>query len=259
MKFSLLTHRIAHSWDLPTLIDAAGRIGFSGLEFRVEEGGGHRVELERTRLERREIRERIEDALLEVVSVTTGSRLDYPNPDERAKSVDHIKSYVDLAADLGCGRIRVFGNNIPDGVSRQECVQYVGESLRTLGEYAQPAGVDVLLEMHGQFNYWAFARGAVEIADHPNVAILYNCDKHDPIAGSISSVYSHVRGWIRHIHMHDFTSGYPYPELFALLKRDGYDGYLSPELPWDKPSPEQYLALYATLYRQWTDAAEGRR
>lgn len=257
MKLSLLTHRIAHSWNLKELIDVANRLGYAGLEFRVEENGGHGVELERTSAERKEIREQIEDACLEVAGLGTGSRLDWPDRDKRAEVVEHLKQYVELAADLGCGRIRVFGNNIPPGVERRDCINYVAESLRELGEFAQPAGVDVLLEMHGQFNFWGFSRTAVEIADHPNVALLYNCDKSDPAAGSISAIYDRVRSWIRHVHMHDLTSGYPYRELLGLLVRDGYSGYLSPELPWDSPTPEQYLGLYTTLWRAWAADAIG--
>lgn len=255
MKLSLLTHQIASSWDLPTLIDVAKRLGYAGLEFRVEENGGHGVELERTAAERREIRNRIEDAYLEVANIGTGSRLDYADSEQRAKTVDHLKHYVELAADLGCGRIRVFGNDVPDGVDRRDCVAYIGDSLRILGEFAEPVGVDILLEMHGQFNYWGFARGAVEAADHPRVALLYNCDKRDPSARSISAIYNRVRGLVRHIHLHDLTTGYPYQELFGLLIRDNYEGYIAPELPFRNPTAEQYLTLYTTLVKQWAHNA----
>lgn len=252
MKLSLLTHRIAHGWDLPTIIEVSQRLGFAGVEFRVEEKGSqHGVELERTAAERREIRERIEDAYLEVAGIGTGSRLDSPDPARRREVMDHLKRYVELASDLGCGRIRIFGNDIPEGVARHDCVAYVGESLRELAEFADPAGVDVLLEMHGQFNYWGFARDAVVAADHPRAGILYNCDRLDMVGGSVRPTYRRVRKWIRHVHMHDLASGYPYAELFALLAEDGYDGYLSPELPKENPTPERYLALYTALFNAW--------
>jgi hydroxypyruvate isomerase len=152
---------------------------------------------------------------------------------------------------LGCGRIRVFGNDLPAGVRRDDCVRYVGDSLRVLGESAAPYGVDVLLEMHGQFNYWGFARAAVANAAHPRVALVYNCDARDIGGGSVAATYSHVRQWIRHVHLHELGHGYPYPELFALLGADGYDGYLSAELEVEQPSAEQFLALYAALCRAW--------
>jgi sugar phosphate isomerase/epimerase len=62
-----------------------------------------------------------------------------------------------------------------------------------------------------------------------------------------------VRDLVRHIHMHDFSGAYPYPELFDLLRADGYSGYLSSEIEMANPIPtaEQYLAMYSALFRAW--------
>ena len=76
-------------------------------------------------------------------------------------------------------------------------MKYVGQSLRTLGEFDAPYGVDVLLELHDQFRYWGYARGAVEIANHPNVALVYNCEQADIVGGSVASTYDRVRKWVR--------------------------------------------------------------
>ncbi len=251
MKLCLLTYNMARTWSLPKIVEFSKAAGFAGVEFRVEASHEHGVELERTKAERREIRDRIEDAYLEVACIGTSSRFEFPEPEKRQAQIDRTKGYVELAADLACSRIRVFGNIIPAGVRRDDCVRYVGESLRALGEFAEPYGVDVLLEMHGQFNYFGFSRAAVEIADHPRVAIVYNCDPRDIIAGSIAATYSQVRDWIRHVHMHEFTGVYPYPELFELLEEDGYDGYLSSEVDDKEATNETYLKTYAALFRAW--------
>lgn len=251
MKLALLTYNMARRWNLAKITEVARASGFAGVEFRAEAEHEHGVELERTKPERREIRDRIEDAYLEVACIGTSSRFESPDPAQRQAMIDRTKQYVELAADVGCRRIRVFGNIIPEGVRRDDCVRYVGDSLRTVGEFAGPFGVDVLLEMHGQFNYWGFARTAVEIADHPRIALVYNCDSRDLVGGSAAVTYSQVRAWIRHVHMHEFTRGYPYSEIFSLLKADGYTGYFSSELGEENPTPEQYLAMYAALFRAW--------
>ncbi|MFH1086315.1 MAG: sugar phosphate isomerase/epimerase family protein [Chloroflexota bacterium] len=251
MKLSLLTYLIAKSWDLDHILKMARRCGFAGIELRTEAGHAHGVELERTPAERRAIRDRVEDAYLELVGLGTGCRYESPNPAERQAMVDRTKRYIELANDLGSTRVRVFGNIIPAGVRRDDCVGWVGESLRTLGEFGESLGVDVLLEMHGQFNYYGFARAAVEIADHPNVALVYNCDTRDMVGGSVAAVYSQVRDLIRHVHMHEFLGPYPYPELIGLLDADGYDGYFSSEIEVERPTPEHYLAVYASLFRAW--------
>lgn len=255
VKLCILTYDLARDWSLAKLIDAARAFGFAGLEFRTEQDHGHSVELERTKAERREIRDRVEDAFLEVACLGTSSRFESPDHAERQAVIERTKGFVELAADLGCKRIRVFGNNIPKEVARDECVRYVGESLRQLGEFSEPFGVDVLLEMHGQFRYWGYARAAVEIADHPRVALVHNCEDSDIVGGSVAASYSQVRKWIRHVHLHSVNGPrfgiFPYPELFALLKADGYDGYLSSEIEIRTPTAEDYLEAYAHLMRAW--------
>jgi sugar phosphate isomerase/epimerase len=252
MKFCLLTYELASVWTLEELIRIARACGFSGLEFRAEEGHGHGVELERTPVERREIRGRIEDAYLEGVGIGTSSHFDSPDRAERAANVERTKKYIKLAADVGCRRVRVFGNDFPAGVTRGDCVAYVAECLHSLGEFAEPHGVDVLLEMHGQFNYWGFSRAAVELADHARIGLVYNADPRDVVAGSVASTYSQVRTHIRHVHLHSLTDGYPYPELLGLLAADGYTGYLSSEVEGKSdPTREQYFAMYATVLRAW--------
>ncbi|NPV09991.1 MAG: sugar phosphate isomerase/epimerase [Anaerolineae bacterium] len=251
MKLALLTYNLAKTWDLDRIINAARAYGFAGIEFRAEANHAHGVELERTAGERREILNRLQDAYLEVACIGTSSRFENPDPAERQKMIDRTKRYIELASDLSCERIRVFGNDIPQGADRDDVVQYVGESLAELGEFAEPYDVDVLLEMHGQFNYWGFSRTAVEIADHPNVGLVYNCDPRDLVAGSVEATYSRVREWIRHVHMHAFVGPFPYPELFDLLQADGYEGYCSSEVDQEVPTVEHFLGMYANLFRAW--------
>lgn len=259
MKLSLLTYNMARSWELPKVIEMARQGGFAGIEFRAEANHKHGVELDTTAEQRREIRDRIQDAYLEVSCIGLSSRFDTPNEAKRREVVDRTKQYVDLAAAVGCKRLRVFGNDMPkQGVEegsappdRSAVLSYVADALLDIAGYAEPRGVDVLLEMHGQFNYWHFARTAVETAGHPRLGLVYNCDIRDQVAGSVAATYERVRHLIRHVHMHAFTRGYPYPELFALLQRDGYTGYLSSEIDAEVPTAEDYLLMYGQLFRAW--------
>ena len=118
-------------------------------------------------------------------------------------------------------------------------------------EFADPYGVDVLLEMHGQFNYWGFARAAVELAGHPRVGSSTTATCATWSAARSPRPTSRVRHLVRHVHMHAFTRGYPYPELFGLLVRDGYTGYLSSEIDEPQPTAQDYLVMYAHLFRAW--------
>jgi len=252
MKLSLLTYQMARSWELSKIIDVARTSGFAAIEFRVDAGHRHGVELEAPPAQRRAIRNQLQDAYLAVAALGTGSRFDTPDAHRRQEVVEQTKRYVELAVEVGCGRIRVFGNDMPKGEAapdRTEVLHYVGEALHEIGTFAQPYGVDVLLEMHGQFNYWGFARAAAEYAAHARVGLVYNCDQRDLVGGSVAATYGEVRSLVRHVHMHALTDSFPYPELFRLLVRDGYTGYLSSEVEQEVPPPEEYLQLYATLFR----------
>lgn len=259
MKLSLLTYQMARSWELSKIIDVARTNGFAAIEFRVDAGHRHGVELEATPVQRRAIRNQVQDAYLAVAALGTGSRFDTPDTRRRQEVVEQTKRYIELAADVGSGRIRVFGNDMPKGEAapdRAEVLRYVGEALHELGAFAEQFGVDVLLEMHGQFNYWGFARKAVEHAAHARIGLVYNCDQRDLVGGSVAATYGEVRQLVRHVHMHSLTDGFPYAELFRLLVIDGYSGYLSSEVEQEIPAPEEYLALYATLFRAWVTQAE---
>jgi sugar phosphate isomerase/epimerase len=258
LKLSLLTYNMARNWELPKIIEFARQGGFSGVEFRAESKHLHGVELETTPEYRRDVRDRMQDAYLEIACIGLSSRFDTPDRQQRKAVVERTKRFVELAAEVGCRRLRVFGNDMPkQGMGgdvppdRESVLKYVGEALHELGEFGDSHTVDILLEMHGQFNYWHFARTAVEHADHARVGLVYNCDNRDLVGGSVASTYSRVRHLIRHIHMHEFTSGFPYPELFGLLQRDGYEGYCSTELGTEVPPPESFLLLYAQLFRAW--------
>jgi sugar phosphate isomerase/epimerase len=249
MKLTLLTYDIAKHWNLTELIGVAKRCGFAAVEFRTALGHAHGVELETTPEQRRAIKEQMEDAYLAIAGIGTSERFESPDEAERRTHIETTKRYIELAHDLDAGRVRVFGNDLPPGVPRGDVIRYVGDALRELGEFASDSGVDVLLEMHGQFNFWKFTRGAVEHAHHPRVGLVYNCDPRDVIAGSVSATYRYVRDHIRHVHLHELDApDYPYDELLQLLYDDDYEGYLSAEIAASS-DPERVLSYYAALYR----------
>ena len=251
MKLSLDTYSIGTDLTLRDLVTLLPANGFDGVEFRCESGQKHGVEPEVAPAERRRIKALLDGAGLEVSCLSTGQRFESPDPKERQTVIERVKQFVDLAADLGCKSLRTFGNDFPPGVPRPEVVKYVGESLRACGEYAADKGVDVLLEMHGQFYYWEYCLGAVQVADHPNVAINYNCDQRDLVDGSVAYTWSKVQDHVRHVHLHDLENpAFPYKELFGLLKGMGYDRYCSLEEGYHEGGEKMVIALYAALYRE---------
>jgi len=254
MKLSIDTYVICGDMELGKLIEVAKSNGYVGIEFRAESEQKHGVEPEISRTQRQEIKQKMADAGMAISCISTSVRYESPDRVERQKNIERAKQFVELAADIDCGRIRTFGNNFPRGMEKQEVIKYVGESLREVGEFAVDHNVDVLLEMHGDFYYWEYCLNAIKAADHTNVWINYNSDKRDLVDGSVKETYGHVAKYLRHVHMHNLEDlSFPYKELFQLLKDDGYDKYMSLELGYNGGDPETVMKLYAALYREYVN------
>src|SRR5207247_10080114 len=70
---------------------------------------------------------------------------------KRAAQLDEARRFIDLARALGAPYVRVFGNKYVAGVPRPAMRAHIARGLRELGDYAQPKGVTVLIESHGDF------------------------------------------------------------------------------------------------------------
>jgi sugar phosphate isomerase/epimerase len=253
MKLSLLTYLLGKDMDLGELLEVCRACRIPGVEFRAEVGHAHGVELERTPEERDGIKRQCHDAQVAIACLATGCKFEYPEAAKRREDIDRAKRYLDLAADIGAHRIRVFGNAFPDhGLTVPEVVQNVGEALREMAEHGADRDVDVCLEMHGDFYWWEHTLNAVKIANHPRVGIVHNCDPREMRFGPVVNFYEPVKAYVRHVHLHDLENGYPYKAFLGMLKRDGYGGYLSLEASASE-EPRRLIATYAELFREWVE------
>ena len=256
MKLALLTYNMARHWDLPTLLAQAGEIGFEGVELRTDRDHAHGVEVTLSEEERAKVKEQAEASGVEICGLSSGCKYDALEEAELREHIDHTKALIDLCADVGAPGLKVFGNNFHEeaGVSRDETMAQVAEALRECARLAQPRGVEIRFEMHGDFNPWKYCVRVVELAEEPNVSLIYNCDGRDVQGGSIAEVWRHVAPYVRHVHLHDLTDSFPYRELFRLLKEAGYQGYTSAELP-DSADPERVLRYYRALWETYVREA----
>jgi L-ribulose-5-phosphate 3-epimerase len=86
---------------------------------------------------------------VEIYSISVRSEMTRPTPELRASEADSIRKWVDVAAKLGAGHIRVFGGNVPEGRSEEEAAGWVADVLERSCEYAGSNGVILGLENHG--------------------------------------------------------------------------------------------------------------
>ena len=58
-----------------------------------------------------------------------------------------------------------------------------------------------------------------------------------------------LRPWLRSCHINELPGGYPYKELFRLMKASGYDRWTLCEATESK-EPERFLTYYRALWRE---------
>ncbi|HBY58729.1 MAG TPA: sugar phosphate isomerase/epimerase [Solibacterales bacterium] len=86
---------------------------------------------------------------VEIYSISVRSEMTRAEAARRDKEVADLKGWIDVAAKLGAGHVRVFGGNVPKGSTEEQAVPWVVETLGRAGEYAGSRGVILGLENHG--------------------------------------------------------------------------------------------------------------
>ncbi|MCY3765326.1 MAG: sugar phosphate isomerase/epimerase [Gemmatimonadetes bacterium] len=261
MKLSWMTYGVLKDLSRQDLLQTLGDHGVEGVEFRTDLGHGHGVEASLDNAGRRQVIADCRAAGIEIISVATGNRYHDEDATDLRDQIEQTKVRMDLAADLGAPRVRVFGNNFPKDVPREKTIAQVADALQELCAYGVERGIRPCLELHGEFD-WRSCRAVAEKVDHENFGLIWNSVAEDVVDGSVAQALDTVWPWLDHVHMHDLAGqGYPYRELFRLLHQKEYAGYMSAEA---ERSPDRgvgdrwmFAAYYADLFRAYRDLARG--
>lgn len=238
------------NWSFDEIALRASQYGYDGVAFR---GIGGQLDL--TKVPEffpsalANTRHRLKEAGLATSMVLTSAVMMIAEPEKLEASLQLGQSHIDIASDLECPYIRVFGGQMPVGISYAAAVRRAGERLHRLGDYAARRGVYVLIETHDDWVVTSHLRRAVEAAGHPNVGVLW--DVHHPvrIAGeSVPQVWANIGPWVRSVDIKDSITdfearlGYQYVQIgdgeiplkdaLRILKAAGFDGWLTFE--WEK-------------------------
>ncbi len=193
------------SWPLARAIDAAGRMGYDGVELRFVENDDAlwaRPELVGTGLS--ETLSRLRDAGLAVPCVDTRSFFHQPDAAARRVAVEEAERSGELAARLGARGIRVFGDRVQPGASLEDTRRFIVEALAELRDRLRGSGVEVWLETHGDFATGAATRALLEGAGSEGLGAVWDPANafsefgEEPEAGA-----SALGGFVRHVHVKD--------------------------------------------------------
>lgn len=200
------------SWD--RILDQGPALGYDGVEIRLLERDTDllaRPEFTPSSLDRR--RHELQQARFRVCGLASSVRFDSPDPVERATQVEIGRGYLRLARELGASFVRVFGDVLPptdEPQRRAATLTGIAEGLQRLGEAADPLGVDVLIETHGDFVDSLRMREVLELVASPRVGALW--DTHHPwrfCGEPVAETFARLAPWIRHTHWKDSVEKSP--------------------------------------------------
>ncbi len=240
MQLGIVTYMIAARWPLEKIIRVLVDVGLRGVELRTTHR--HGVEDRLDAAERARVRRLFERSGVQLVGLGTAFEFDSPDPAVVRRNIDGAKRYIELAHDVGGYGIKVRPNRLHTdrGIPAEQTIRQIAAALRELGDYGAGFGIRIRVEVHGRGTSRIDVMQAImRQTNHPNVYVCWNCnqtDLDDPKAPagrrSIRRSFGLLRRWIEIVHIHElYDDGYPYGELFQLLRAAGFDGYTLAEIP----------------------------
>ena len=147
------------------------------------------------------------------------TNLNSPDPEVRRHDLDRIQAAIEVAADLECPRMRIYGGTLVDATPADEVGPrwaYLVQSLRTLGPIASSHGVVLCVENHFSTMTVSAAdtvRLVTEV-DSPGVGILYDqANLAFTHREDFEEAISLQAPWIRHVHVKDLEFIDPHRQL----------------------------------------------
>ena len=156
------------------------------------------------------------------------------------KNIRKAETEIDIAQRIGFKAIRVFGNNIID--PEDECIKRVADALNQVCAYAKTKGIEVYLEVHGDFNTVERLNALIEQIHHDNFGLIWDVYHTHSVYGKQWKVfYEAMKKWIVHVHIKDSVGkkltlpGEGELEIVTIINHminDGYTGWFS--LEWER-------------------------
>jgi sugar phosphate isomerase/epimerase len=243
LKLGLVTYNWGKDWDVPTVIENCKVSGFSGVELRSTHR--HGVEISLNKGERERVAKLFADSPVEIVGLGSACEYHAVDPAELQRNIDETKAFVDLCADVGGSGVKVRPNGLPDGVPVEKTLEQIGKSLNVVAAYGADKGIQIRLEVHGRGTQEIpHMKTIMEIADHPNVVVCWNCNPADLNGLGFAQNYQMLADRMGTVHIHDLRPGkndYPWKELFPRLASCDAPGFTGWCLLEDGVVPENIV------------------
>lgn len=167
-----------------------------------------------------------------------------PDAELRRVSWEHIRDLIDLCADLGPNGVMVFGSpkqrSTTGGLTREQATRNYIDGLAGVAPHAEARGVRILVEALPQDQSDVIltleeAAGIVREIGSPAVQTMF--DVHNAIdeAAPHAELVDRYFDVIKHVHVNELdgkhcgTGSYDFKPVFEVLRRRGYQGWISLE------------------------------
>ena len=233
-------------WSLPEVLAAATGYGYDGVELRVISR-----ELDLWKLpdfkssSLAATRAAIDACGVAVAAIGSSACFHSPEVLERQRNLDSARRMAEVAAGLGAPAIRVFGDRIQAGRTRDETVRWIADSLTQLADELKPQGIQVWLETHGDFAVAADVSGIFKHLNLAEIGIIWDPANAFAQTREMPVIPPLIQNHIRHVHLKDVTweaegfryvatgeGQFPFNIVFDSLGGIGFDGFFSFE--WEK-------------------------
>ncbi len=234
-------------WNLSQVLTAAANYGYDGVELRVISR-----ELDLWKLPEfnasglAATRAAVEDHGVVVAGLGSSACFHSPDAQERERNLDSALRMAEVAAGLGAPAIRVFGDRIQAGSTREQTAAWIADSLVRLADRLKPDGVQIWLETHGDFASAADVSAFFAQLNSAEVGIIWDPANAFEQTGEAPLILPSMGDRIRHVHLKDLTrdaqgsshytptgeGDFPFDTMFAALAGIGFDGFVSFE--WEK-------------------------
>lgn len=255
-------------WDWLKILDFAHQNGLSAVELRGLQGNMDLPSLPEFSSARiAQSKKDVASRGLRIPCLGSSANMHDVDPQKHEQQLADARKFIDLASNLGVRYVRVFGNKLVG--PREPALAHIASSLRSLGDYAGPKQVTVLIESHGDFTDSPTLREILEKSDSPHVALLWDAH-HTFVSGKEDPAFTvrQLGKYIRHTHLKDSRvegdqihyvltgrGTVPVKDQVQVLRKTGYQGYYSFE--WEKvwhpeiEEPEVAFPDFAKVVRQY--------
>ncbi len=253
MLLGAVTYNVLKDWDVNTIVRNLQAAGFEAVELRT--GHKHLIEPTINAAAREGLKTFFEHSKVRLLSFGSTCEFQSPDPAERKRQVAVAKTFIELAHDTGAWGVKVRPNGLPkEDVPLDTTVGRIADALRELGDYGMGRGVEIWMEVHGRTTQDPPVAAAImKAARHDSVGLCWNSNPTDVVDGSVKKSWDLLRPWVKNAHINELTSDYPWRELFALMKKSGYERYTLCEAAESK-EPERFLRYYKALWTELTRA-----